>query len=603
MKFPAFIPRSLGGVGRFLFLFIILYTFFFILSSKQVFAQQTNPSTENASQIQNDKIDNLYLQPDTNPDVPKNMHTFTQSALLEIMAAFSCQISGIDPINPNQKCLGADPKTGKIGFVENGGGAIGITGKMIAMTFQPPLSTSDYFGYLAQNFGVGDKAYAAPTIGSGFNGIRPLINIWAAFRNIVYLIFILIFIIIGLLIMLRVKIDPRTVMTIENQLPKIIMAILLVTFSFPIAGLFIDIMWVSIYLIFNTIAGISPDIASQVQNFNPAAMQGKNALEAAGGAGSIFNISHDVAGSIKEIIQSLLDLHPANVTNYIPLNIFYDVANAFGIGPDKRSFADWVIDFISNSVATGVGLSVAQASNLSIFGTSIPTGWVTGALAGTAVFGFLEISLRALIPYAIAFLIISVAILWALLRLWFTLIASYIYILIDVVLAPFLILMGIFPGQSMIFGWWTRDMIANLSVYPVTILMFLLGSVFMKVFGTNSTPDQFVPPLIGSTGSTNGIGSIIGLAIILMTPVVATMMRDTLKAPQFKYAAAAGQALGVAPGVVGGSFNAIFSPYGSLATMRRAGLSLNLLMKGKVGDAINAASGTGPAHPHPQEGK
>lgn len=111
-------------------------------------------------------------------------------------------------------------------------------------------------------------------------------------------------------------------------------------------------------------------------------------------------------------------------------------------------------------------------------------------------------------------------------------------------------------------------MIANLSVFPVTITMFLLGSVFMQAFGSGKTPDQFVPPLIGNTGSTNTIGSIIGLGVILMTPLVVQIMKDTLKAPQFKYTAGIGQALGVAPGIIGGSWNALSSPYGALMSFR-----------------------------------
>ena len=85
--------------------------------------------------------------------------------------------------------------------------------------------------------------------GTGFDGLKPLLPLWTVFRNIVYILFVLVFVIIGVAIMLRLKIDPRTVMTIQNQIPKLIIGILLVTFSFSIAGFLIDIMYTSIYLI------------------------------------------------------------------------------------------------------------------------------------------------------------------------------------------------------------------------------------------------------------------------------------------------------------------------------------------------------------------
>ena len=61
-----------------------------------------------------------------------------------------------------------------------------------------------------------------------------------AFRNFAYVLITLLFIIMGLMIMFRVKIDPRTVVSFQSALPKIIMALILVTFSYAIVGLLID---------------------------------------------------------------------------------------------------------------------------------------------------------------------------------------------------------------------------------------------------------------------------------------------------------------------------------------------------------------------------
>src|SRR3989344_6266299 len=254
------------------FFLVILFSFFifhFSFFISPAFAQAKNQTP---------------IPANTNPDVPNNLHNWTQNVMIEVMSALTCQLAGVDPINPQQGCLGIDSKSGKIGFLPSAvsgkanGGAIGFMGNMIATLYTPPLHTSDYFQNLAQNFGISKKTYAQNT-GAGFQGLTPLIGVWSAFRNIVYLFLVIVFVVIGLAIMLRVKIDPLTVMTIQNQIPKVIIGVLLVTFSFAIAGFLIDMMWVSIYLIYGIISGI-PGVNLGV--FNPSNIQGQSALRVAG---------------------------------------------------------------------------------------------------------------------------------------------------------------------------------------------------------------------------------------------------------------------------------------------------------------------------------
>ncbi|MBI2337825.1 hypothetical protein HYU95_01445, partial [Candidatus Daviesbacteria bacterium] len=151
----------------------------------------------------------------------------------------------------------------------------------------------------------------------------------------------------------------------------------------------------------------------------------------------------------------------------------------------------------------------------------------------------------------IAFLIITIALLWALIRLWFELIKAYIFILLDVVLAPFFIVLGLFPGSPISFGAWLRDILANLSAFPVTIAMFLMGRVFIEAFGSSKdVATKFAPPLIGNPADTSAFGALIGLGIILMTPSVVEMMKAVFKAPKLD-TSAIGQAIGAGTGIPG----------------------------------------------------
>ncbi|MDO8620999.1 MAG: hypothetical protein Q7R31_01845 [Candidatus Levybacteria bacterium] len=472
-------------------------------------------------------------------NVPNNLHNWTQTVMIEVMSALTCQLAGVDPINSKQSCLGIDQASGKIGFLPSPqtGGAIGFMGNMIATLYTPPLHTGDYFRDLASNFGINKKAYAE-SAGTGFQGLTPLIGIWSAFRNIVYLFLVIVFVVIGLAIMLRVKIDPRTVMTIQNQIPKIIIGILVVTFSFAIAGFLIDLMWVSIYLIFGIFSGI-PGV--DVGNLNPAAIQGQNALQAVGF--DVFKITSDASGGIKDMIGSFLGIQAGPGFIFNPLAIIWD------IGDPKRTgnIINWLIDGISSSAGIAAFLNVAKIPIVNsaipgiqeIFGigqTAAKT--AVGSAFSLSVFSGTEFLLRTGLPWILAFLIIFIALLTALFRLWLALIMAYVHILIDVVLAPFWIIGGIVPGSPISLSGWIRDLVANLAAFPAVIGMFMLGKVFMEAFGKcpatnpNCTADNFVPPLIGNPGDPSLIGSLIGLGIILMTPNVVNMLKAALKAPK-----------------------------------------------------------------------
>lgn len=459
-------------------LFLPLFIFFFLFLKTPVFAADINQAQPPSNQ---------YLTPKTNPDVPKDMHTYTQSVVIELMATAFCQLTGYDPLSTNHKCLGIDPTTNKIGFVENGGGLLSVTGSLITMTFQMPTSTSQYVNYLAGNFGISKKAYAANSCandtdnGAGFCSIKPLTKMWVAMRNIVYLLFTIVFIVIGLAIMLRVHIDPRTVMSVENQIPKIIVGILLVTFSLAIAGFLIDIMYVSIYLIGNVLSNIAPSCTSPecIKLDYPSLATSGNPFGALD-----WRFAGDSANAIKNLIRDSL------FPNYgSPQNIIDIIIKAIG-----------------------------------------------GAIMDTVIL-------------AILWFLLIVAIIITFLRIWVTLVMAYIMILLDIVFAPFWFLAGLIPGGSLGVGAWFKDMLANLAVFPATIAMFALAAIFANLgVVSQASPDPlFTPPFTGGT-NTLTLGRLIMFGFLFMTPQALSIMKAAFKAPKFNFGpvfAPAGAAAGV----------------------------------------------------------
>ncbi len=179
----------------------------------------------------------------------------------------------------------------------------------------------------------------------------------------------------------------------------------------------------------------------------------------------------------------------------------------------------------------------AVASNSQVLSSSAPVlGLVGGVVFGNEILGFLT--------SLIAFIVILIALLWALFRLRFALLSAYIFLLLNIIFAPFWIFAGLIPGSPVSFGLWFRDMLSNLSAFPVTIARFLLGRVVMDSFsGTRG----FVPPLVGGFADAKNLAALIGLGFILLTPNVVAMTKAALKAPKFDTTSIK-QAIGVGTG-------------------------------------------------------
>jgi hypothetical protein len=522
---------------------VILTSLFFVfcfLLIKVPVSAQAQSQVPQAQQVRQ------MIDLNTNPDVPRNLHNFTQNVMIEVMSAMICQIAGVDVTNASQSCLGVDPQTKKIGFVKNGGGLIGVLQNSIVTLYTPPLHTGDYFKYLASNFGLAKPSLAASTSKDlGFNSISPLTNVWLTARNVAYLFFVLIFLIIGIGIMLRIHIDPRTVMTIQNQIPKIIIAIVLVTFSFAIAGLLIDLMYVISYLLLNIIA--SSDTTLKAAGVNAAAsfafrmISSTNPFDAA-------NVATSGLGSGNPFpLQGLADIaaQPAGLVTGLVASMFNNT-----VGQTVTSVIGAIIGgLIAKTVSAPVsgiaslvtGALILGATFLSAGTLTLPAiaaagtvsalvGNATGtifAAGGMAAGWFGGATLLGYVAGIITFLIIMIAILVTLFRLWFQLIIAYISILLNIVFAPIWIMLGLVPSSKIGFSSWIRTLIGNLSCFPTALVMFLLARVFIDAFATGDTK-IFVAPLVGNPADTHGLAGIIGMGIFLMTPSAVTSVKNAI---------------------------------------------------------------------------
>jgi len=128
-----------------------------------------------------------------------------------------------------------------------GSSGVGQLGAVMAkMISNPPASAQVWLADAVQNSPFIPKAQAQ---GIGFKSLSPVLPIWKAARDVSYIFFVIAFIVIGFLIMFRQKLGGQTAVTVMSALPNLIITLILITFSYAIAGLVIDVMYLAIYLV------------------------------------------------------------------------------------------------------------------------------------------------------------------------------------------------------------------------------------------------------------------------------------------------------------------------------------------------------------------
>ncbi len=130
----------------------------------------------------------------------------------------------------------------------------GITGvattQMIyALYNQPAIDLSSYMAYEWSPVYHNKQELMAATYSNGYSFLRAtgVAGLWGVTRNMSYLFLAIILVISGFMVMFRQKINGQVMVSIYNTIPNIIIALVLITFSFAIVGLLININTTVVY--------------------------------------------------------------------------------------------------------------------------------------------------------------------------------------------------------------------------------------------------------------------------------------------------------------------------------------------------------------------
>src|SRR3989344_2796326 len=380
---------------------------------------------------------------------------YTDLLVNNLFHSFSCLAIGQSMIG--QPCLSYQVTKNAQGMLQGipvlsqtnlSGGALGGVTSVIGALYQnPPVRTADYLASVGQGLGIVKEANAQ-VVGSGAAVLNPILTLWQVSRNVSYVIMIIIFLVIGLMVMFRNKLNPQTVITAQAALPGLIIGLVLITFSYFLAGLVSDTAFVGTNLVGYYFAAAQGKTDDPERTNLVDTISSKNVFSFFGPLTGI--VSNDKASAALDSLMN--ELGP-------------------GVQAQLRFFASWLgIQFIS-PVAGG-----------------IPPPW--GLVAGPVISVITGLSFASAPTFFLGFFISIVAtfaLIYTMLKLLLRLISSFLTIIFLTISAPFQFLAASLPGRQGIATAWILNMLANILVFPAVLAVFyfvafILGS---SVVGVN----------------------------------------------------------------------------------------------------------------------
>lgn len=461
----------------------------------------------------------------------------------------------------------------------------GFMSKLIAYPYsQTPASGISWVYSSLADSGFIPKTYAAQ--GIGFAAISPLQPIWKIFRDVSYVFLVLILIAIGFMIMFRMKINPQTVISVESALPKIIISLLLITFSFPIAGFLIDLMYVVMAITISILVPASQvklDLALTQNKFltaTPAVLIDElfpinDNIILNTPFGSLVGGTGPIAEMIKSngLVQMWISIVGLTSVGFNFYSILPRMLQAIflllsGIGAYIASH------HVTKALSEDGGLyGILKNINIQAATFGLGVGTFISGLFGTITFIILFVIIVMFfgVPLLIG-LLVWFTILFLFFRIFFLLLSTYIKIILFIVFSPILLIFHAFPGKDT-FGWWIKNLFAEILTFPLIAIIIMTGNIMIS--NITLTPGQvsvgpitagkyfWTPPFLYGLNQ-NAFSFLIGLGIILLIPDLIKLVKELMGIKPLPVSIGLGTFFAGA-GAVGGGALGLAGQYGSLA--------------------------------------
>lgn len=387
-------------------------------------------------------------------------------------------------------------------------GVIGKVNNLMVNTYEGTtnISSVEYIADTIERAGFVQPVNAAET---GYRTFSPIIDIWKIFRDIALGFTILSGLGLAVMILLRVR-QGQGAVTIMNALPKLIVSIMLILFSYSFAGLLVDfgniVQRVSVNLFL-------ADGGLHAKFFNENYQRYARDVIPEGswvypinecynaGAGAESNLGVNGCGDGDDIKEGNLETfhlfrlmsHAVNWTEWVDNDT--NIADILRT-PTNIGIIDNTQDFLS-----GVG-----GSDL---------------------------------PEKILELIVSIVVLSGIVKIFFILIRAFAEMVLYTIFAPLVFVA--YPVSTSVLSSWIRYFLSNSLLFPGTFFMLFLGALFIGVDGPPWYTRGIVigghaPDLLYDTmnqdaidGSSTVLSKMVGLTIILMAPTLRQFIMQQLR--------------------------------------------------------------------------
>jgi hypothetical protein len=353
-----------------------------------------------------------------------NLHNLSANTTADVVAGVSFAL--VVPTEKEKNDANLTPKQSLLLEEKYGRGVADEMSGFIAALYAPPASSKAYVADLLDSANIIPQARAQ---GLGFSSLNPILDTWKVMRNVAYLFFVIIFLVIGFMIMFRHKIGGQAAVTAQQAIPSIIIALLMVTFSYAIAGLFIDLMYVFMYL-----------LLALFPNVGGTELISGSFLKV--GLDAVVSSWPQVGDTISAIVDNLIGNEAANT-----------IVSAIG------------------------GLTVR--------------------------------------------LIVAVAIVIAVFKLFFELLKTYVNLIAGIALAPLILMFGAIPGKD-VFGSWLKNIYGNLIAFPAVLFILIMNKMLTQG-GIES--GGFMPPFLIGQGQAGIVPAVIGIGILLIMPEIVVQVK------------------------------------------------------------------------------
>lgn len=306
-------------------------------------------------------------------------------------------------------------------------------------------------------------------------------KLWAQSRNIAYIFFVLAMIVIGFMIMFRSKLGGQVIVSISNSIPQLIICLILVTFSFAIAGIMLDIGRASMQVVervFITAQEAAGDTTPTVMN-----------IKGFGRLNDQLMFSFNPFDMIREKVKDIRFVGKglAKALDFVVEP--WEQRGGVGSGLLWTGIAGMLFK-TSNILGTIKNQEMLDIDIGGEAGIVVASGSVTGEISGpieAAADVMLSKGQTAILGFFFLILLFIVVCAYASIKLFITILTTYIKIFVNVVLGPLQIASGAVPGNFSAVGNWFKSLASNILVFPVIIAIL---NIF-NYLGANIDPGKF----------------------------------------------------------------------------------------------------------------